>query len=261
MISSHPSPASADAAGCPSPGGAAQAADETDAERMARQLRMLREFDEICMDVARAVRQQVTAPAPEDAPDLLGGHDVSLVLNRIGRTLRLNMALENKIVEDHRTRDERIAQRLTETAERVDAERRGRMTRTKTRVRHEVERAIREEADPSEAETLLRQLEFRLEEERFDEEFADGPAGEYLDHICDLLRIPFNWTRWANVGCEVEDLEEEDWDEAAAPAAPGEVIDPDQPPHPASAPPLGRDPEPEPAEPDQAEPAPAGTGS
>src|SRR5579859_2970676 len=250
MISSHPSPASADAAARPSPGAAAQAADETDAERMARQLRMLREFDEICMDVARAVRQQVTAPAAEDAPDLLGGHDVSLVLNRIGRTLRLNMALENKIVEDHRTRDERIAQRLTETAERVDAERRGRMQRTKTRVRHEVERAIREEADPSEAETLLRQLEFRLEEETFDEEFADGPAGEYLDHICDLLRIPFNWTRWANVGCEVEDLDEdeEDWGEAAAdPAAPDEVIDPHQPP--------------DRAEPIQAEPAPAGTGS
>src|SRR5579859_6302211 len=122
MISSHPSPASADAAARPSPGGAAQAADETDAERMARQLRMLREFDEICMDVARAVRQQAMAPAEanrDEAPDLLGGHDVSLVLNRIGRTLRLNMALENKIVEDHRTRDERIAARLAETAGQV----------------------------------------------------------------------------------------------------------------------------------------------
>src|SRR5579859_4911679 len=251
MISSHPSPASADAAARPSPGGVAQAADETDAERMARQLSMLRRLDEICMDMAEAVRRQVMEPAPaaEEAPDLLGGHDVSLVLNRIGRTLRLNMALENKIVEDHRTRDERIAQRLAETAGQVAAERRGRMTRTKTRVRHEVERAIREEADPSEAETLLRQLEFRLEDETFDEEFADGPAGEYLDHICDLLRIPFNWTRWANVGCEVEDLDEdeEDWDEAAADPVPDEVIEPDQP--------SDR------AEPIQAEPAPAGTGS
>src|SRR5428012_11883 len=101
------------------------------------------------------------------------------------------------------------------------------MMRIKTRVRHEVERAIREEADRSEAETLLRQLDFRLEDETFDEEFADGPAGEYLDHICDLLRIPFGWTRWANVGCEVEDLEEEDWDEPPADPAPGEAIDPD----------------------------------
>ena len=228
---------------------------------MARQLGMLREFDEICMDVARAVRRQVMEPAAagEDAPDLLGGHDVSLVLNRIGRTLRLNMALENKIVEDHRTRDERIAQRLAEAAERVEAERRGRMLRTKTRVRREVERAIRDEADPSEAETLLRQLEFRLEEERFDAEFADGPAGEYLDHICDLLRIPFAWTRWANVGCEVEELEEDEdeagWDE---PTAPDGAIDPGQQPGPAAA---GSDPEPEPAASDQPETAPAGSGS
>jgi hypothetical protein len=182
-------------------------------DRTERHLRILAELTEIGMDLARAVRRQALAQAaPEEAdtpqagaPDRIGGGDLALVFSRIARAVRQTVALEAKLAEDRRTRDERTE---AEQAQRAATIARERKARQKARVKRIVEQAIEAEADGSDREDLLSDLDERLEDDDVDADFGERPTGEIIARICRDIGITPDRALW----------EAEDWGiEAGAP--------------------------------------------
>jgi len=160
-------------------------------DRAARRLRVLQELAEIGMDLARALRQRAAEQAAPEA-----GGDVALAFSRIARAVRQTVALEARLDEDRQARDERIAaEHAARQAEldRRDADGRLRGLIRKEEVREIVERTIdceaRERGDGCDAESLLADLDERLEDDDDYEDFARLPIGELVTRICRDLGV------------------------------------------------------------------------
>src|SRR5260370_12559761 len=165
---------------------------------------MLAELAEIGMDLARAVRRQALdhaeseqADAPQvDAPDRIGGGDLALVFSRIARAVRQTVALEAKLAEDRRALHQ---SEEAEQAQRAATIARERKARQKARVKRIVEQAIDAEAEGSDREDLLGDLDERLED--LDADFGQRPMGEIVARICRDLGVSPDMSLW----------EAEDW--------------------------------------------------
>jgi hypothetical protein len=165
---------------------------ETAEERAERHLRMLRELAEIGMDMARLARQEArarVAAGPAEAPQ---GGDPGLAYSRIARAVRLTLALEDKLGEDRRARDEQ------QRAERAAADARERTQQRKRQVKRIVEQAIEiEEIEPVIAEELRIDVAERLIEDD-ETRFLDLPIRVLVRKICNDLDIPFFPTYWTD---------------------------------------------------------------
>ncbi|HEV7385973.1 MAG TPA: hypothetical protein VGN89_13920, partial [Phenylobacterium sp.] len=161
--------------------------------RAERHLRLLEELAEIGMDLARTVQRQAHEQAAAD----LDAAALGLVFSRIARAVRQTVALEARLAED----------RQAKTSAQIAGQTRARAARRQREVRAVVEQAIEADADESDVENLLLDLEERLVD--YDEsDFSDRPIGELVARICRDLGVTPDWSLW----------EDEDWaiEEAAA---------------------------------------------
>jgi hypothetical protein len=193
----------------------ARCSDVRVTDRTERHLRMLQELAEIGMDLARAVRRQAleqaaAEPAGIDQTSTIEragttervGGDLGLVFSRIARAVRQTVALESKIEEERRARDQRAE---AEQAQRAATIARERKARQKARVKRIVEQAIDAEADGSDREDLLGDLDERLEDADLDADLAERPIGEIVARICRDLGIPLDWSRWEDEAWALEE--------------------------------------------------------
>jgi hypothetical protein len=177
--------------------------DDPREQRAQRRLRALEELTDICMAVARALGERAleAAAAGQDA------EKIALTLSRVSRSVRLTVALEEKLDAGRKARAGKAQTDLTETdgAETGGAETGGaeqwadaqrhrdqaaaaRAKMQRALVSDALTQAIEAEAPEREVENLLSDLYERLDDPSDDAEFANRPVGE---RVCrDLGLIP-----------------------------------------------------------------------
>ncbi|HEY4029720.1 MAG TPA: hypothetical protein VGM25_05210 [Caulobacteraceae bacterium] len=140
--------------------------------RTERHLRLLAELAELGMTLARTVVAQAEEGA-EPAPEL--------AFARIARAVRQTLALEAKLAEGGQLRRERQA--------------REHKYRREAKVRRMVEHAIEANADDSDIDDLLYDLNERLAD-LDDTDFTHRPLIEVVASICQDLGVTFDPSQW-----------------------------------------------------------------
>jgi hypothetical protein len=176
-------------------------------DRVARHGKVLEELAEIGLDLARALRRQVTeADTPADAGQ------VAPAFSRIARAVRLALALEDRLAEDHAAR---VREAEDERAERAAEQERARIKLrhdaavNRAVVRKMVEETVEAETDEGgrESEPLLAALSEKLDE--LDEaDFVQLPVDAIVMRICKDLGVTYDPALW--------DDEDEDDDDPAS---------------------------------------------
>jgi hypothetical protein len=211
MSTLHASPASADPAPPdPSPDRAEsrfRAGDDEAGARHERHGQILQELTAIGMDIARAIRcEAVEAAQPAVDPPPAAPRDFAALFACISRAVRLTVALEARLAEEHRQLLERTGSRdaaaLAEEARREAANRAERRSRKKAKIERIAKQGIEAETkDLQERWDLGRELSERLRDyERYDE-LGNRPIGEIVARIFMDLGVRPDWRRW----------EREDW--------------------------------------------------
>jgi hypothetical protein len=162
---------------------------------------MLDQLAEAGMRLVRAVEQQAMAQAVPEQVGALGrmsGGDLALAYSRLARAVRQTLALKAKLVEDRWTLDHRQA---ADQAQRAATIKQARKAAQKNRVKRIVEGAIDAEADGSDRENLLIDLDLRLDDEDLFADYDERPFGEIVARICRDLGISPDRILW----------EAEDW--------------------------------------------------
>jgi hypothetical protein len=138
------------------------------ADRAEAQDCMLGEFAELAMDLARDAAQR--ARQAEGGAEAAG---LMLAFERLGRALRLTLALQRRLARERRTDHVQAVQDRQQ------------------QVRAALAPALRAEAaDIGEHFRLKEDLNERLEEEALDEVFAHAPLGACVARIRHLLGLP-----------------------------------------------------------------------
>jgi len=142
---------------------------------------MLRELDDMAMDLARTVHRQATQPTtPEAGAAPTSTPDPTVAFERVARTLRRTIALARKVAEPA---PPAVAKAVPEQHRRVSA---------RKQVIREVEDTIqRKAAQGAEREALLSELYERLDDPEFDADLAAGrqPVAEVIELICRDLGV------------------------------------------------------------------------
>jgi hypothetical protein len=147
-------------------------------EMKARQDRILTELSELGLALARDL--QACALAADQASEKA---ELSLAFQRTARSVRQTLALEAKLQCDRRT-SEREAQEIAERAETV------RTARRRAQVKLAVERCVWSEAEGEEAESLLADLDDRLERDALSDAFlGDEPVEVHIARLCKELGV------------------------------------------------------------------------
>ena len=213
----------------PSPETAAPEPLETRAERVARQAAMLREMAEITMRIARAEEQVALARtalamneaavgvAPAGGPRIVhpctGGADPGLGISRISRSLRLTLAMENRLWDEFEAGAKAAVEVKPEPSvkeqQRTQLGMRGViMCGTIVPI---VEQAIEAEQDPkgdgSDTERRMDHLYERLEDEDEIVRFGTLSVGENVARLCRGLGLNLDWDLWRNEDWAVEEAE------------------------------------------------------
>ena len=150
----------------------------TPQEKIERQDRILAELSELGLALARDL--QACALAADEASDKA---DLSLAFQRTSRSVRQTLALEAKLERDRQTAE----RESRESATRAEAVR---VARRKAQVKLAVERCVWSEADGDEAETLLNDLDDRLERDTLSDAFAgDDPVEAHIARLCAELGV------------------------------------------------------------------------
>jgi hypothetical protein len=155
------------------------APDLTEA-RTERHLRLLAELAELGLALARTVVAQDEEGAEPAA---------ELAFARLARAVRQTLALEARLADEGRVRRERQA--------------REHHFQREAKVRRLVERAIEADADDSDIDTLLDDLNERLADPD-DTAFTDRPLIEVVAAICQDLGVTFDPTPWQDEAPAVE---------------------------------------------------------
>jgi len=160
---------------------------ETDDERAARHGAVLRELVDLGLELARAItlagveRARAGTTAGEDAA-------ASLAQARVIKTVRLCLALEERLRQSRVSAAKAEAPTWGPSAEMADARRRLRRRMWdlagKDIVREGVERAIEAGASGDAADRLRAELEERLDDEDDLSEFDDCPFEDMVAHVC-----------------------------------------------------------------------------
>jgi hypothetical protein len=165
-----------------------------------RQVEMLGQLAEIGLNLAGALERQVLAEDPAAAEPVPRG-DVGLTYSRIARAVRMTLALQSKVLEDH------IAREQGAEAARQRAQNDGLEAR-RTRIGNIVARAMDDETpdgDTAEAEAQFRERFENLAGDIYEclqDEDAYGdilqrPMGEVVALVCKDLGLQPDWDRWA----------------------------------------------------------------
>jgi len=150
----------------------------TAAEKIERQDRILAELSELGLVLARDL--QACALAAGEASDKA---DLSLAFQRTSRSVRQTLALEAKLERDRQT----VERETREVAKRAEAVR---VDRRRAQVKLAVERCVWSEADGDEADTLLADLDDRLERDALSDAFAgDDPVEAHIARLCAELGV------------------------------------------------------------------------
>jgi hypothetical protein len=150
----------------------------TPLEMRERQDRILAELCELGLVLARDL--QACALAADQASEKA---DLSLAFQRTSRSVRQTLALESKLERDRRLA-EREAYEAVERAETVRAAQR------RAQVKLAVERCVWSEAEGDEAETLLADLDDRLERDALSDAFSDDePVETHIARLCAELGV------------------------------------------------------------------------
>lgn len=150
---------------------------------------MLAELAEIGMELAREVRRQMLDRTPDPAvgpradPGANLGADLGLVFSRIARAVRQTVALEARLASEAEAR----AQQGAAVQASQDAAQRVRTKQQKARIKRLVEDAI--SAGGRDTESLLLDLDERLEDPDVEADFAAHPIGVVFAAICEDLGI------------------------------------------------------------------------
>jgi hypothetical protein len=183
--------------------------DDARAARAARRLRTLEELAEIGMEVARVLQRRVLDEAARDADgDQPADAALGLAFTRVSRAVRQTLALEDKLDRPPRApvlspEAERAAW-LADLKASPEIAALSVMVR-KDEVRAKVERTIASEADGSDSERLLADLEERLDDAEAGEDFFDRPIGEMVAAICRDLGVTRDWNLWENEDWAMEE--------------------------------------------------------
>ena len=146
------------------------------AERRGRHLRILADLADIGMELVEHVRRQALE---EVTP---GRADPVLAFERLAKAVRQTIALEAKVAAGGFDIPQPAARKSAATAEFG-------FGLMKTRVRKRVAEAIASDADPGDAEHLLRDLDERLDDPEYMEEMANRPFGMIVALICGALNV------------------------------------------------------------------------
>ena len=149
----------------------------TSPESADEDIRLLDELSGLGMAMSRDLQGRCMAVG-----DAREAADLALGFQRASRSVRQTIALKAKLLRDgirHDREDQTHAVRETEARVQV----------RKAQVRLNVERAVWNEADGSEAERLLDAFDDLLEAEAFNDGFAQGPVEAHIARLCQELGV------------------------------------------------------------------------
>ena len=152
------------------------------------QLQLLGRLAEAGLEVALAIEARAKAAVQDHTIDLNG---LSLAYDRVARAVRMTIALQARLIEDARTReDEAEAAAQDDLAERQEIH--------KIRAVRVVERVIEaERQDFDEVSRLVLKAERLLDDEDLYDDVLSRPIGELVARICRDLGLSPDWTRLA----------------------------------------------------------------
>jgi hypothetical protein len=190
-------------------GGCACGAAPAMAARAARRLKTLEELAEIGMDIARVLQRRVLDEAASDAGAAQSAdNSLGLAFARVARAVRQTVALEDKLDRPRQapvlTPEAERAAFLADLAQSPEIARL-RVVIHRDEVRAKVEQVIAGEADGTDAEKLLADLEERLDDDEAGEDFTDRPIGELVAAICRDLGLTPDWRLWRNETWAIEE--------------------------------------------------------
>jgi hypothetical protein len=148
------------------------------AEKIERQDRILAELSELGLELARDLQARALA-----ADDVAVAADLGRAFHSVSRSVRQTLALDAKLERDRQRQDRE---------DRIDAVRahKARADRRKAQVRAAVERCIWNEAEGSEAEHLLSDLDDYLDADDLTDTFAGGdPIEAHIARLCADLGV------------------------------------------------------------------------
>ena len=172
---------------------------------------MLRELTRMGMDLARLLHGQAmatTAPTAEETPSEEAARQpavpgpaaaaAALAFSRIAKTVRQCMALQARFGDDHRRRGGAevalVGQVITESRAALQAEKRRQVKRA---IVETIEaEAAAEVIRRSEAESLLSDLNDRLDDELALDDLEERPLGACIAKLCKQLGVAPDWSSW-----------------------------------------------------------------
>jgi hypothetical protein len=174
-------------------------------ERAERHSRMLARLGDLALGLAEAVQGQAVDAArrpveEDDAADRTRG--LGLVFARLSYEVRQTVALEARLAADVQAT----------AAERAAAAAQDRWRRRRNLVKRLVFEAVSDddlnERNPDlvfDRETLLFELDDRLQDDEFKQDIGDLPIGEVVARFCRQLRVEPDWSRWQSETWAVEE--------------------------------------------------------
>ena len=201
---------------------------ETDAERTARHLAGLKRLTELGLRLAEALVAQATGEAvdSEPAPRVISA-DPGLAFSRVGRCVRLTMALETRLASQPQSLLGSIEAGCKTLVDGIVAQDRVRVAEVKAKVRgvlgFVLETQAREAVEPAredDIERLLTEAEDWLDEAHRDDDITDRPLAELVACICRDLGVDFDPSLWADEMLAAA-TEDDDPEPAEASYAPG----------------------------------------
>jgi hypothetical protein len=210
---------------------------ETPEEMRLAHGRMLRRMAEICLKVAEGIGEEVDAaraeaePAPVALSPLMQrllGNDVSLSLSRIGRTLRLTLALERRMADEDFTASEQAKAEATRLRAEAQARREVNFDLTRETKQHAIciakavaeehltEARLREtgregEISQTERDALFRDLDERLWDDSDLDALYDYTVVDLVALMCAELGTPFNRADWTDEDAIFDEWLDPDW--------------------------------------------------
>ena len=149
----------------------------TPAEKIERQDRILAELSELGLELARDLQARALA-----ADDVVVAADLGRAFHSVSRSVRQTLALDAKLDRDRQRQDRE---------DRIDAVRahQARRDRRRDQVRAAVERCVWNEADGSEAERLLADLDDYLDADDLTDHLPDETLDAHIARICAGLGV------------------------------------------------------------------------
>jgi hypothetical protein len=179
--------------------------------RAENRLRALEEMREICLEVARVIKEEVVAASEPAAEDRRKVRDLADGLGAISRAFRLTVALETKT--DEYLRDLKAGVVRERAEEKVRGAERARVRAAEDREAR-IERvrdlvlcvAETEVPDLDAFDKVFEALDHELELDEVGFGYATRPLRESVERLCADLGLDPDWNRWTDEGWNLDDV-------------------------------------------------------